>query len=262
MPFHGSALNLLCHSALDNIDDMSDRAPTVRSRDPVFASEHLRGAGVGAAATTSGCGDAAGAGVEGEWRVEREQVGDTLVIRTLGGSVWRDTLQLAPGVAIGKLEGEDPNVLGNPGSVDMASDGRIYVADRQAREIRVFDPEGRHPFSFGREGGGPGESGMAVERIAEGAPVHPDEAEAQRTRITRNFRGVQPDWRWRGAEIPVLKPPHRELVPGADGSVWVRRRTRAEEEPSPDWDATSVRSGSRTATCPAAVGASPWRGFS
>jgi sugar lactone lactonase YvrE len=43
--------------------------------------------------------------------------------------------------------------------VDVALDGlgRVWVADAQQHEIRVFAPDGRHIRSFGRMGGGPAE---------------------------------------------------------------------------------------------------------
>jgi hypothetical protein len=330
------------------------------------------------------CSEAGGSGIHAEWRAEREEVGDTVLIRTVAGSVWGDTMRLVPAVVIGEMDGPDPYVLGNPGSVDMDEEGRIYVADRQAREIRVFGPDGQHRLSFGREGEGPGEftdpdqiriasSGevivrdqrnarfsvfsregeflrswplrggfttstgfqmsrdgrvfnptlrnpgaalsewrmgvsivnlegtsldtldvpslgyetpfvearsenswsrtsvpfspreywtvlpdgtiifglseryrwerwepdgtvLAVERLVDGAPVHPGEATGERDRITRNFRRVDPSWRWRNEEIPSVKPAYREIVSGADGSVWLRRHTEAVEEDNPDWD--------------------------
>lgn len=77
---------------------------------------------------------------------------------------------------------------------------------------------------------------LRIERFAERAPVHSGEAGAERERITRNFRNTDPAWRWRGAEIPSTKPPFREILPGADGSLWVRRHTEAREEENPDWD--------------------------
>ncbi len=38
-----------------------------------------------------------------------------------------------------------------------AADGRLYVADAQAHEIKVFDPSGDFLFVIGRQGAGPGE---------------------------------------------------------------------------------------------------------
>ena len=42
-------------------------------------------------------------------------------------------------------------------SLAVDGDGRIYVADSQASEIRVFSPEGECVRTFGRSGEGPGE---------------------------------------------------------------------------------------------------------
>lgn len=44
-------------------------------------------------------------------------------------------------------------------------DGRIYVADAQSRDIRVFDRKGRFLFRFGRSGEGPGEF-AAIDALA------------------------------------------------------------------------------------------------
>ncbi|MGD2152749.1 MAG: 6-bladed beta-propeller, partial [Gemmatimonadales bacterium] len=61
------------------------------------------------------------------------------------------------GVQIGVVEGEEEYVFGNITGVAVGRDRRIYVADGQALEIRVFSPEGRFEFRFGRAGEGPGE---------------------------------------------------------------------------------------------------------
>lgn len=39
----------------------------------------------------------------------------------------------------------------------MLPDGRFAVADAQAEEVRIFDPDGRHLRTFGGKGAGPGE---------------------------------------------------------------------------------------------------------
>jgi len=61
------------------------------------------------------------------------------------------------GVQIGVVDGEEEYVFGNITGVAVGRDRRIYVADGQALEIRVFSPEGRFEFRFGRAGEGPGE---------------------------------------------------------------------------------------------------------
>lgn len=54
---------------------------------------------------------------------------------------------------------EAPDLFGRIRSVTLDDEGSIYVADRQAQEIRVFSSEGIHLRTFGRPGEGPGELG-------------------------------------------------------------------------------------------------------
>ncbi|MCY4573111.1 MAG: 6-bladed beta-propeller [Gemmatimonadetes bacterium] len=57
---------------------------------------------------------------------------------------------------IGSLDGTC-DAFGDVASLAVDGDGRIYVADRQARAIRVFAPQGECVRTFGRSGEGPGE---------------------------------------------------------------------------------------------------------
>ena len=41
--------------------------------------------------------------------------------------------------------------------ITVDDEGRIYVLDRQANELRIFAPDGTHVRTVGRSGGGPGE---------------------------------------------------------------------------------------------------------
>lgn len=70
------------------------------------------------------------------------------------GEGWR-AVEVA---GIGSADAADPAyVFGEV--VDAAPDplGRVWVLDRQAKELRVFDAAGRHVRTIGREGAGPGE---------------------------------------------------------------------------------------------------------
>ncbi len=342
------------------------------------------------------CGDRGGeSGIYADWRSEEVQEGDTVVVRTLEGSVWGDSMVLVPMVAVGELEGEEPYLLGSPDAVDLDSRERIWVADGQAAEIRVFDREGRYLFTVGGRGGGPGEftrpddlrvtpgdevivrdqqgarfsvfspegeflrswplqggfststgfhldrngqvrhptirnvgaeigswrtalavfesaTGMvvdtvdvptrdieapfvevrnegsisrntvpftsgerwaltpegtpiylftgrprwerwnpdgtilAVERVAEAAPVAPGERADHRERITRGFRRIDPAWRWQGIDIPDTKPFFRGITVGVDGSVWLYRHVQATEVENPDWTPMSPEGTPRT----------------
>ena len=58
---------------------------------------------------------------------------------------------------IGAIRGPGPDVFGDARAVEADGEGRIYVLDAQAMEVRVFAPDGSHIRTVGREGGGPGE---------------------------------------------------------------------------------------------------------
>lgn len=102
-----------------------------------------------------GCGD----GAEGGWQgIVRDSAGVQMVENT-GRGLW------APGEAwtvdtellIGTAEGEAEYQFGQIAGLDVDADGRIYVLDQQASEVRVFDPDGQFIRSMGRAGSGPGE---------------------------------------------------------------------------------------------------------
>lgn len=60
---------------------------------------------------------------------------------------------------LGSLDAEGPEMFGEIRSVELDALGRIYVLDAQAKEVRVFDSQGRFVRAVGRQGGGPGELG-------------------------------------------------------------------------------------------------------
>jgi hypothetical protein len=57
----------------------------------------------------------------------------------------------------GGLEEASPAEFGSVRSVIADEDGRLYVADAHALEIRIFEADGRFVGALGRKGGGPGE---------------------------------------------------------------------------------------------------------
>ena len=101
------------------------------------------------------------------WQAEYDTIGDTVVVRTVTGSVWGDTAELVADVTIGEFEGRDEYMFGRIRSLAAAPDGSIYVFDSHAMELRKYAPDGTYIATFGREGGGPGEykrpdGGLAV----------------------------------------------------------------------------------------------------
>ena len=71
--------------------------------------------------------------------------------------------------------------------------GNIIVADGQAFEVRVFDPQGQHVLSFGQEGGGPGDfqSLDAVWPLEDGSLLAVDDRLGRISRFDMNGRLVE-----------------------------------------------------------------------
>lgn len=69
------------------------------------------------------------------------------------GQEWRLTAQ----TTIGSADGEGPDVFAQIVDVELDAMGRVWVADGQQHQIRVFDSAGAHVRSIGRKGGGPEE---------------------------------------------------------------------------------------------------------
>ncbi len=91
--------------------------------------------------------------------VVRDTVGDTVVVRTVSGSVWGGEATLEPEVTIGVLEGDEEYMFGQLRALAVAPDGRIFALDAQIPAVRVYGPDGAYQRTLGRSGGGPGEFG-------------------------------------------------------------------------------------------------------
>lgn len=102
------------------------------------------------------CGTDTGSRIPGP-DVVVETHGDTTVVRTISGSVWRSEATLVPEVSIGELEGPEEYLFGSIYSITVDDEGRAYVLDGQARDLRVFDSDGTYIETLARRGEGPGE---------------------------------------------------------------------------------------------------------
>ncbi len=89
--------------------------------------------------------------------VSVDTIGDTVVVTTRGAGEWAAGRTLEPSVSIGTLEGPPETVFGDVAAIAAGPDGSVYVLDRQAAEIRVFDRDGTYLRAVGRRGQGPGE---------------------------------------------------------------------------------------------------------
>lgn len=84
------------------------------------------------------------------------------------GAAWAST-QTAPvlrgtiDLTIGGEDANPPYSFGNVSGLALGTDGRIYVADSQDEQIRVYSDAGKFLFAIGRKGSGPGDfAGLAV----------------------------------------------------------------------------------------------------
>lgn len=73
-----------------------------------------------------------------------------------------------PVMRVGMLDGADEYLFSNIEGGVRLEDGSIVVADEQTYEIRMFDARGRHVWTSGRQGEGPGEYGGV--RLLRGCP--------------------------------------------------------------------------------------------
>lgn len=90
-----------------------------------------------------------------------EDSAGVIFIRNAEIGTWGDTPRWAvsdsPKVQIGVVEGDPAYELRLAIGAVRMPDGRIIVANRGSSELRIYDPEGRHLHTVGREGEGPGE---------------------------------------------------------------------------------------------------------
>ncbi len=110
-----------------------------------------------AVVSVAGCGER-GAPSSSGVVVDTLPGGAVQVVSPTGGT-WgaEDGWVFEEDLRIGRAEGEGPDVFGSVRALEVDRLGRIYVLEPQAREVRVFDRDGAHLRTLGREGSGPGE---------------------------------------------------------------------------------------------------------
>ena len=113
-----------------------------------------------------------------------DTIGDTIIVRTLAGSVWDMEATLRPEVSIGELDGPEEYLLGRVASIAVDDDHNVYVLDWQAQEILQYDALGDYVRTVARRGEGPGELVRANQMalLPDGRLVVPD-ANNQRVQL-------------------------------------------------------------------------------
>lgn len=99
--------------------------------------------------------------VSRSWTAVREVIGDTLIVRTVSGSIWQSPRMLREQLVIGSVDGPEEFVFGRIRGVAGGLEGDVYVFDEQVPALRHYDSLGAYVRTLGGEGGGPGEYGDA-----------------------------------------------------------------------------------------------------
>jgi hypothetical protein len=159
------------------------------------------------------------------WQGTVESVGSVTTVSNATGQVWA-SLALVEEASVGVLEGEDHYVFGDVASTAVDAD-QIYVLDRMAQAVRVYDLDGRHRFDIGQPGEGPGEFVRPwVLGLASNSRLLVRDLNQSRMHEFSAITGeLIDDWPASGAAPTTITPDGRAFIytrqPGrnADGSV-------------------------------------------
>jgi len=110
------------------------------------------------AATLPACGAQAGSTSGWAGTIDTLPSG-TVIVSNPDSGTWTDETRwhLVETLRLGSAEETGPQLFGTITDFDVDTQGRIYVFDGQAKELRMFDADGTHSRTVGREGAGPGE---------------------------------------------------------------------------------------------------------
>jgi hypothetical protein len=113
------------------------------------------------------CGD----GGNDEWRGTMTDSAGITIVSNPADADWQivSRPEVTEELMIGALDGAPAYQFGQIAAIDVGEDGRIYVLDQQAAEVRVFDAEGAYERSIGKPGAGPGELSAATVALMLGA---------------------------------------------------------------------------------------------
>lgn len=160
-----------------------------------------------------------------EWKGIVEEVNGIMVVKNPKDPMYKnDVMILEEDLTIGKkIQSEEP-VFIDISVIQVDSNGHIYVLDGRARRIRVFDKEGNHIRSFGREGQGPGEFQLANDMV-----LTPDEniMVLDRGNYRLSFFSKEGELL---KEVSVSKIPHIfRIYPDSDGNYTARINLRGQK---------------------------------
>jgi hypothetical protein len=168
-----------------------------------------------AAAALSACG---GDGA-GSWEGTVSDSAGVEVVLNTGAGTWsgEDAWTVEPDLVIGQAEGEPEYQFGQITGIDVGSDGRIYVIDQQASEVRVFGPGGEFEARMGKAGAGPGELSQAAGPLFVGPGDTVAVADVPQQRVTRwgpdgESAGSYPIPMTEGIPTRWMEAPNQDLI--------------------------------------------------
>lgn len=153
------------------------------------------------------------------WEAVRDTVGDTILVRTVGGSVWGEA-RLVEEVRIGRLDGPDEYTFGQLAAIAAGPDGNVYALDRQGPVLRAYSADGTYLRDLGRPGEGPGE----LKQVDSGLSFLPDGRLLVRDPGNARITVFGPDgeyeteWRIRGSSFTSTP-----LYVDRDGNTYVQQ---------------------------------------
>ncbi|HKJ01606.1 MAG TPA: 6-bladed beta-propeller [Longimicrobiales bacterium] len=157
-------------------------------------------------------------------RPPAEPVDDGVVVGGRGAWAPDDAWTVEEVLSVGGLDSGVESQFGVISGVDVDGAGNIYVADKQIRNVRVFDAAGAYLRTMGRPGEGPGEFGSNIGGVfvLGDEVVVPDASSARVSRFgldgaflasdpVRADRGIPIRWDVAGGRLVAQR---RRIVPG------------------------------------------------
>ena len=160
------------------------------------------------------------------------QVADTIA-RNAGRPAHAGVATLQRELTIGVAEGDDHYLLGSVADIAVSESGDIYVWDRIAPAIRVYNAAGKYVRTIGARGGGPGEyvagAGLALARNGNLLLWDPGNA---RINVYRGTGEFVTSWPTRSGGVGSVDG-HGLLTVDVTGTIYARKMFIVREEGKP-----------------------------
>lgn len=160
----------------------------------------------------------AGCGTAAEWQGTVTDSAGVAIVMNPEAGLWSDAQgwTVEQDLMVGTATGEPEYQFGQIAGIDVDAEGRIYVMDQQAREVRVFGPDGEFVVAMGKAGSGPGELSQAAGPVfvAGDTVVVPDVMQQRITLYTAagDPAGSRPLPMAGGIAVKWMEAPNHDLI--------------------------------------------------